>query len=79
MCVAPLHQAEDEIVRLKASEEALDKLMSEYHSHIEKVFLYTLHQRGSGGRGCRVCGACSNAQNKREQGREDKCQSDKDR
>jgi len=36
-CPAPLHQAEDEIVRLKASEEALDKLMDDYHAHIEKV------------------------------------------
>jgi hypothetical protein len=36
---APLHHAEDEIVRLKASEEALDKLMDDYHEHIEKVRL----------------------------------------
>jgi uncharacterized coiled-coil protein SlyX len=35
--LAPLHHAEDEIVRLKASEEALDKLMEDYHAHIEKV------------------------------------------
>lgn len=47
VCVrsAPLHQAEDEIVRLKASEEALDKLMDDYHEHIEKVRCDRLQRR----------------------------------
>ena len=35
--LAPLHHAEDEIVRLKASEDALDKLLTDYHTHIEKL------------------------------------------
>lgn len=32
----PLNETQDEIVRLKASEEALERLMADYHAHIEK-------------------------------------------
>jgi hypothetical protein len=34
--LSSLHKAEDDIVRLKASEEILDKLMEDYHTHIER-------------------------------------------
>ena len=35
--LSELHSAQDDIVRLKASEEVLDKLMNDYHQHVEKV------------------------------------------
>lgn len=38
-----LHRAEDDIARLKASEETLDKLLEDYHGQIEKV---TLSEQG---------------------------------
>jgi len=34
--LAPLHEAEDAITRLSASEEALDKLLTDYQSHLER-------------------------------------------
>jgi hypothetical protein len=34
--LSSLHRAEDEVVRLRASEEVLDKLMEDYHAHIER-------------------------------------------